>query len=150
MSAIALFQPDIPQNTGAVIRLAACLGAPLDIIEPCGFTFTARDLKRAAMDYGAQADIHRHVSWEAFLEARAGRRLVLFTTAAETSYLTPRYRPDDILLFGRESAGAPDFVHQRADLRVRIPLQPGARSLNLAIAAGIALSEARRQQIPPA
>lgn len=147
---LALFQPDIAQNTGAAIRLTACLGAALDIIEPCGFTFSSRELGRVAMDYGALAPVHRHRDWDAFLAARAGRRLILFSSRAEASYLDPAYRDDDILLFGRESAGAPEFVHARADLRVRIPLAPGARSLNLAMAAGIALAEARRQLPLPA
>lgn len=141
---IALYQPDIPQNAGAIIRLCACLGVPLDVIEPAGFVFTARELRRAALDYAPLADVARHASWDAFLARRAGR-LVLLTARASASYLAFAFAPDDVLLFGRESAGVPDAVRAAADARLRIPLVAQARSLNLAIAAGMVLGEALRQ-----
>lgn len=141
---VALYQPDIPQNAGAIIRLCACLGVPLDVIEPAGFLFTARELRRAALDYAPLADVVRHVSWEAFL-ARRTARLVLLTTRASDSCFDFAFAADDVLLFGRESAGVPDAVHAAADARLRIPLAPQARSLNLAVAAGMVLGEALRQ-----
>jgi tRNA (cytidine/uridine-2'-O-)-methyltransferase len=144
---LALFQPDIPQNLGAALRLGACLGVPIDVIEPCGFPFSDREVRRAAMDYGAMAQVSRHASWSAFRDARQakGGRLLLFTTRAARPFHTFDYRPDDVLLFGRESAGAPDEVHEAADARLVIPLAPGARSLNLTLSAAMALSEALRQ-----
>lgn len=142
---LALYQPDIPQNTGAAIRAAACFGAGVDIIEPCGFPLDSREVKRVAMDYGALAAPVSHPSWAAFREAAVGVRLVLLTTLAETPLWDFRFRADDMLLMGRESAGAPDEVHDSADARLRIPLAPGARSLNVAVAAAVALAEARRQ-----
>jgi tRNA (cytidine/uridine-2'-O-)-methyltransferase len=141
---LALYQPDIPQNAGAIVRLCACLGVPLDVIEPAGFLFTVREMRRVAMDYAPLADVTRHASWAAFLERRAGR-LVLLTTKAVTRHVDFAFAPDDVLLLGRESAGAPDEVHAAADARLRIPLRPGARSLNLAVAAGMVLGEALRQ-----
>ena len=141
---LALFQPDIPQNLGAAIRLAACLGVELDIIEPCGFPLEAAAIRRAAMDYGRLASVKRHASWAAFQADRAGR-LLLFTTKGATPLHDFAFRTDDTLLFGRESAGAPDEVHAAADDRLVIPLMPGARSLNLTVSAAIALSEALRQ-----
>jgi tRNA (cytidine/uridine-2'-O-)-methyltransferase len=142
---LALYQPDQAGNVGTIIRLAACLGVPLDVIEPCGFPFSDRGLKRAGMDYAELAAVTRHVSWEAF-EARREGRLVLFTTAADAVRLPDaQFQPDDTLLFGSESGGAPEAVHARADLRVRIPQAAGTRSLNLAVAAGIGLAEALRQ-----
>lgn len=141
---LALYQPDIPQNAGTIIRLCACLAVPLDVIEPAGFLFTARELRRAALDYAPLAEVVRHVSWDAFIAARPGR-LVLLTTRADTSYLDFRYATGDVLLFGRESAGVPEDVHARADARLRIPLAPDARSLNVAVAAGMVLGEALRQ-----
>lgn len=141
---LALFQPDIPQNSGTIIRLCACLGVPLDIIEPCGFTFTDKQLRRAAMDYASAAEIERHLDWARFEAAVAGR-LVLLTSRSRLSYLDFDYRNDDVLLFGREAAGVPDEVHARADASLTIPMQPGARSLNVAVAAGIVLGEALRQ-----
>jgi tRNA (cytidine/uridine-2'-O-)-methyltransferase len=142
---IALFQPDQAGNVGTVIRLAACLGVPLDVIEPCGFPFSDRALKRAGMDYAEIAAVTRHASWDAF-EARLAGRLVLFTTSADAPPLPDaRFEPGDTLLFGSESRGAPGEVHARAGLRVRVPQAPGTRSLNLAIAAGIGLAEALRQ-----
>ena len=142
---LALFEPDIPQNVGAFIRLSACLAVPLHIIEPCGFPVDDRRLRRAAMDYYDLARIRRHASWEAFCREAAPGRLVLLTTRAEDSLQTAEFRRDDTLLVGRESAGVPDEVHRRAGLRVRIPLQAGARSLNVALAAAMVLSEALRQ-----
>jgi tRNA (cytidine/uridine-2'-O-)-methyltransferase len=144
---LALFQPDIPQNLGAAVRLAACLGAPLDVIEPCGFPLSDRALKRAAMDYAQIADVTRHPSWSLFhtQSVTCGARTVLFTTKAAQPFHAFRFQPADILLFGRESAGVPDEVHGAADARVVIPLAPGARSLNVVTAAAIGLSEAMRQ-----
>lgn len=141
---IALFEPDIPGNAGAVLRLSACFGVGVDIIEPCGFAFSDRALKRAGMDYADLAQWTRHADWPAFLAATAGR-LVLLTTRATASHVETRFRPDDVLLLGSESVGAPPHVHAAADLHVRIPLMPGRRSLNVAVAAGIALGEALRQ-----
>jgi tRNA (cytidine/uridine-2'-O-)-methyltransferase len=143
---LALFEPDIPQNTGALLRLAACFGVAVDVIEPCGFVFDDRRLKRAALDYAARALLHRHRSWEAFLAARdAGSRLVLLTTAGTVPLHRFAFAADDTLLLGRETAGAPDLVHRAAAARVAIPLQPGNRSLNVAMAGAIALYEALRQ-----
>jgi tRNA (cytidine/uridine-2'-O-)-methyltransferase len=144
---LALFQPDIPQNLGASIRLAACLGVPLDVIEPCGFPLSDRALRRAAMDYGQMADVTRHPGWSLFRTSSvtSGARLVLLTTRAAQPLHAFRFEPSDILLFGRESAGVPDEVHAAADARIVIPLAPGARSLNVVTAAAIALGEALRQ-----
>lgn len=141
---IALFQPDQPGNVGAILRLGACLGVPVDVIEPCGFAFSDRALKRAAMDYQGLAQVTRHASWEAFLTTLKGR-LLLLTTAAEQRLPDVRFEPDDTLLFGSESRGAPPEIHDRAGLRLRIPQAGDTRSLNIAIAAGIALAEALRQ-----
>jgi tRNA (cytidine/uridine-2'-O-)-methyltransferase len=141
---LALFEPDIPQNAAAIIRLAACLGAPVDIIEPCGFLFSDSGFKRAGLDYLERAEIVRHVSWEAFRAAAAGR-LVLLTTKAACAYTDFAFGATDTLLFGRESAGVPDFVHAAADSRIRIPLRAGLRSLNVAQTAAMALGEALRQ-----
>lgn len=144
---LALYQPDIPQNTGAILRLGACLGVSVHIIEPTGFDASDRALKRAGLDYIAHAKIERHASFEEF-QARCrkqGHRLILLTTKADTSYLDIEYRSDDILLLGRESAGVPEEVHARADLSVTIPLAPDMRSLNVAMAASMALGEALRQ-----
>jgi len=141
---LALFEPDIPQNTGALLRLGACLGVAVDIIEPCGFLFTDRGLKRAGMDYLAQADYRRHESWAAFEAQRQGR-LLLLSSKASQPYTEFRFAPDDILLLGSESAGVPDSVRDSADARLRIPLKPGLRSLNVALAAAMVLGEALRQ-----
>jgi tRNA (cytidine/uridine-2'-O-)-methyltransferase len=140
---LALYQPDIPQNTGTLIRLGACLGVPIDIIEPCGFLFSDARLRRAGMDYLDQAEITRHPSWDDFRAARAGKRLVLLTTKAAQSYLDFAFHPDDVLLLGRESEGAPADVHRQADAKLRIPMK--ARSLNVALAGAIVLAEALRQ-----
>jgi tRNA (cytidine/uridine-2'-O-)-methyltransferase len=146
---LALYEPDIPQNLGAFIRLSACLGVPLDIIEPCGFPVDDRRMRRAAMDYYELATIVRHESWMAFRRERAARRsagrLVLLTTSGSVRFPDVALHEDDTLLFGRESAGAPAEVHDAADLRLRIPLQGGARSLNVALAAAMVLSEGLRQ-----
>ena len=143
---LALFQPDIPQNLGAAIRLTACLGVPLHVIEPCGFPLSDAAIRRAAMDYAAIAQVTRHASWAVFREESAGcGRLVLFTTQAAQPLHDFAFRSDDILLFGRESAGAPEEVHAAADARILIPLAPGARSLNVVTAATLALGEALRQ-----
>jgi tRNA (cytidine/uridine-2'-O-)-methyltransferase len=141
---LALYHPDIPQNAGALLRLGVCLGVAVDIIEPCGFVLSDRRLKRAGMDYLAAASLTRHISWEAFREAHRGR-LVLLTTKGPEAYHRFRFRPDDTLLLGRESAGVPDEVHGAAAARLRIPLRPGQRSLNVALAAAMVLGEALRQ-----
>lgn len=144
---IALFQPDIPQNTGTILRLAACLGIAVDLIEPAGFRTDDKALRRAGMDYLDMAALTRHASWTAFETAgRApSQRLVLFTTKATASFTTFDFRPGDILLFGRESEGVPEAVHAAADARLAIPMIAGARSLNLAVSVAIALTEALRQ-----
>ncbi len=141
---IALFQPEIAGNVGAVLRLGACFGVGIDIVEPMGFPWSDKRRKRSAMDYDDKVDVTRHPDFDA-LKARAPGRLVLFTTRGGTRLPEATFRPDDTLLFGSESAGAPDFVHHAADLAVRIPLAEGLRSLNLSVAAGIGLSEALRQ-----
>ena len=141
---LALFQPDIPQNLGAAIRLSACLGVWLDVIEPCAFPLSDKSLKRAALDYGERAQIRLNSSWNAFHEApeRGEGRLVLFTTQAAEPYHRFAYQPGDTLLFGRESAGVPPQVHDAAQARLYIPLAPGLRSLNVVTAAAMALGEA--------
>ncbi len=144
---LALFQPDIPQNLGAGVRLTACLGVELDVIEPCAFPLSDRAIRRAAMDYGSVARVSRHDGWTDFESAMRGegRRILLFTTRAAEPYHRFAYRPGDILLFGRESAGVPDAVHAAADARLIIPLRPETRSLNVIAAAAMALGEALRQ-----
>lgn len=141
---LALYQPDIPQNTGSLIRLAACMNVPLHIIEPCGYVADDRKMRRAAMDYFDRARLTRHLSWERFLAARKGR-LLLLSTHASVPYADFAFAPDDILLLGRESAGVPDTVRDRADARLRIPVAAGLRSLNVAQAACMVLGEALRQ-----
>ncbi|HTI67543.1 MAG TPA: tRNA (cytidine(34)-2'-O)-methyltransferase [Caulobacteraceae bacterium] len=144
---LALFQPDIPQNLGAAIRLAACLGVPLEIVEPCGFPLSDKSLKRAALDYGGKAETTRRPSWSDFLAApeRRDGRLVLFTTEGAIRLHDFAFAPGDTLLFGRESAGAPAEVHAAAHARVLIPIRPETRSLNLVTACALALGEALRQ-----
>lgn len=146
---LALYQPDIPQNAGAMIRLAACLDVGLEIIEPCGFLLDDRRLARSALDYRGACRLARHSSWTAFQAARREGalpgRLVLLTTRAPASHLAFAFRPDDILLLGQESAGVPESVQAVADASVRVPLVPGLRSLNLALAAALVLGEALRQ-----
>ncbi|MEY2926700.1 MAG: hypothetical protein RL367_1177 [Pseudomonadota bacterium] len=141
---VALYQPEIAGNVGAIIRLCACLGVALDIVEPCGFIWSDKALKRAGMDYHQVANVHRHVDWDRFRATVPGR-LILMTTRGALSLTDVNFAPDDILLFGQESSGAPDHIHQQAALRAVIPLVPGVRSLNLAVTAGIALHEALRQ-----
>ena len=141
---LALFEPDIPQNTGAVLRLGACLGVAVDIIEPCGFLLDDRRLRRAGMDYVERAAMTRHPSWDAFLD-RPHERLILLTTQGDEALPEFRFRPRDTILLGRESAGVPDHVHAAAEARLRVPMMPGARSLNVALAAAMALGEALRQ-----
>jgi tRNA (cytidine/uridine-2'-O-)-methyltransferase len=143
---LALFEPDIPQNTGALLRLAACFGIAVDLIEPFGFVFDDRRLRRAVLDYAARVKLHRHASWGAFVAARNPHsRLVLLTTHGTVSLHRFAFAAADTLLLGRESAGVPDVVHAAAAARVVIPLQPGNRSLNVAMAGAIALHEALRQ-----
>ncbi len=144
---IALYEPDIPQNTGTILRLAACLGVEAHIVEPTGFPSTDRAFRRAGMDYLDQVTLRRHISWTAFETWRRaeGLRLILFTTAAKVSYLDHGYRPGDVLMFGRESAGVPEAVHQAADARLLVPMRPGLRSINVAMVAAMALGEATRQ-----
>ena len=143
---LAAFEPDIPQNLGSMIRLGACFGVPIDVIEPCGFPFSVKSLRRSAMDYADHAEITRHADWGAFQAARnqAGR-LVLLSTKSSESLWNFNFDSSDTLLFGRESAGVPDYVHAGADARVLIPMRPDLRSLNVATAAAIALAEALRQ-----
>jgi tRNA (cytidine/uridine-2'-O-)-methyltransferase len=143
---LALFEPDIPQNTGTLLRLAACFGVAVDLIEPLGFVMDDRRLKRAALDYAARATICRHNSWPAFLSNHdPAARLILLTTRGSTPLYRFAFTADDTLLLGRESAGVPDFVHAAAFAQVAIPMQQGARSLNVALAGAIALAEALRQ-----
>jgi len=143
---LVFFQPDIPQNLGAGLRLAACFGAGVDVIEPCGFPLNDRAMKRASLDYGPLTSLRRHASWDAYeaADGGAGRRILL-TTRAETGVWDFVFAPDDRLILGRETVGAPDFLHARADARLRIPIRPEARSLNVVVAAAIALGEAERQ-----
>ncbi|MER8502051.1 MULTISPECIES: tRNA (cytidine(34)-2'-O)-methyltransferase [unclassified Mesorhizobium] len=144
---IALYQPDIAGNTGTILRFAACLGLGVDIIEPAGFPLGDRALKRAGMDYLEMAALTRHVDWHAFEDWRklAKRRLVLLSTKAAAAYTDFAFAGDDILLFGRESAGVPDAVHEAADACLTIPMQPGARSINVALSVAMAAGEAIRQ-----
>lgn len=144
---LALYQPDIANNTGTLIRLGACLGTTIHLIHPTGFPFSARALARAGLDYVDHAAVQEHVSWAAFDAWRheQGRRLVLLTTKAQTSAYAVGYGPDDILMVGRESAGVPDAVAEACDLRIRIPMREGLRSINVALAATLVLGEAMRQ-----
>ncbi len=144
---LALYQPDIPQNTGTLIRLAVCLGLAVDVIEPCGFVFSDKHFRRAGMDYLKSADFTRHISWDAFRAARAAAagRLVLLTTKARTPYTEFRFEKEDVLVLGSEGAGVPQSVHRGARARILVPMAPGARSLNVAVAAAMVLGEALRQ-----
>lgn len=142
---LALFEPDIPPNLGTQLRLGACLGIPVHVIEPCGFPFSVAAVKRSAMDYLEHAEIHRHASWQDFLAERPPGRLLLMTTKAAQIYHEFRFQPGDTVLMGRESKGAPDYVHDAADARLVIPIQPGLRSINVATAAAMVLGEALRQ-----
>lgn len=144
---IALYQPDIAGNTGTILRLAACLGLSVDIIEPAGFDISDRNLKRSGMDYLESVTLARHVNWQRFDDWRKanGRRVVLASTKAALPYTSFAFRPDDILLFGRESAGVPDQVHEAADARILIPMVQGQRSINVAMSAAMISGEALRQ-----
>ena len=144
---LALYQPDIAQNTGTLLRLGACLGVVIHIIHPTGFPFSRRELKRGGLDYLDQADIHEHDSYAHFESwlSESKRRLVLLTTKASVSAYAAAYGPDDVLMLGRESAGVPDSVAAAANLRVRIPMRPGLRSINVAVAAALIVGEALRQ-----
>jgi tRNA (cytidine/uridine-2'-O-)-methyltransferase len=144
---IALYEPDIPQNAGTILRLAACLGVTVHMIEPAGFPTSDRAFRRAGMDYMAAVALMRHVSWNAFEDWRrdAGARLVLFTTRARMSFLDHSFAADEVLLFGRESSGVPEKVHGAADARLTIPMRAGMRSLNVAVACALGLGEALRQ-----
>lgn len=144
---IALYQPDIPQNTGTILRMAACLDLHVHIIEPCGFALNDRTLKRAGMDYLERSQFTKHLSWDHFLSWAKGedKRLLLATTKAEASFLDMTFEIGDILLFGRESVGVPDDVHNIADIRMTIPMRAGERSLNLAISTAMVATEAMRQ-----
>ncbi|MCH4541686.1 tRNA methyltransferase [Ochrobactrum sp. POC9] len=145
---VALYQPDIPGNTGTILRMAACLGFAVDLIEPAGFDISDRSLKRAGMDYLEQAALTRHPDWRHFEDWRlqAGRRIVLLSTTAVIPYTDYQFQENDILLFGRESSGVPDNVHDCADARLLIPMMPGARSLNLAVSVAMTAGEALRQR----
>jgi tRNA (cytidine/uridine-2'-O-)-methyltransferase len=142
---IAAYQPDIPQNLGALMRLSVCFNTQLHVIEPCGFPFSAKAVRKAAMDYAADADVIAHSSWTRFLADRSNGRLVLMTTKGAMPLWDHQFRADDIILMGRESAGVPDEVHDAADSRLLIPMPGGGRSLNIAMAAGITIAEASRQ-----
>jgi tRNA (cytidine/uridine-2'-O-)-methyltransferase len=145
---LALYQPDIPQNTGTILRMAACLGVPVDIIRPAGFDLSDKALRRAVMDYADHLDLTRHDSWDTFTSARQTNpsgRLIALTTKAEQNYVEFAFQPADSLLLGRESAGLPDDVQAACDARVKIPMTPATRSLNVAIAAAMVTGEALRQ-----
>lgn len=146
---IALYQPDIPPNTGTLLRLGACLGVAVDIIEPCGFPFSEQSLKRAGMDYLGHVTLRKHLSWANFLEFLStdmpDARLVLLTTRGADCYTEYSFRSNDVILLGQESAGVPEDVHARADARVRIPMTRGMRSLNVAVAGAMVIGEALRQ-----
>lgn len=142
---IALFEPEIAGNVGAVLRLGACLGAAVDLIEPMGFAWDDRRVRRTAMDYIDHVDVTRHAGFDAFWASVAGRRVVLFTTRADQSAYGFAFAPGDVLLFGKESAGVPATVHDRCDARVRLPIMPQVRSMNLATAAALGLGEALRR-----
>ncbi|MBQ8481153.1 MAG: tRNA (cytidine(34)-2'-O)-methyltransferase [Alphaproteobacteria bacterium] len=147
---LALYQPDIPQNTGTLLRLGACLGLAVDIIEPCGFMFNEKAMRRAGMDYLEFSNYRRHNSWNDFLNYRQEHseeygRIVLLTTKSSDSFIDFNFLPNDIILMGRESAGVPENVHQKADARLRIPMNPEARSINMAVSAAMAITEALRQ-----
>jgi tRNA (cytidine/uridine-2'-O-)-methyltransferase len=146
---LALYEPDIPQNTGTILRLSACMGVAVDIIEPCGFVFDDRRLRRAGMDYLEAVDLTRHRSWSGYCVWRAGSdragRLVLLTTRTAVHYTAFAFDRSDTLLFGRETAGVPSDVHAAADARLMVPMAPGMRALNVAVAAAMVLGEALRQ-----
>ncbi len=142
---LAFYQPEIPQNTGAAMRLCACLGVHLDIIEPCGFPWDDHKIRRSGMDYIDYVRYMKHPNWAAFRQIYADRRVILLTTKSDQSYLDFSFQPGDILLAGQESAGAPPFVHEQADYRLTIPMQPGPRSMNIVNACAMVVGEALRQ-----
>jgi tRNA (cytidine/uridine-2'-O-)-methyltransferase len=142
---LALYQPDIPQNTGTMMRLCACMNVPMDIIEPCGFALSDKNLKRAGMDYLEHLDLTRHMNWQQFCAAETTKRIVLLTTRAETRFTDFAFQAEDTLLLGRESAGVPEDVQAACAHRVIIPMTPAVRSVNVAVAAAMVLSEALRQ-----
>ena len=144
---VALYQPDQPQNTGTLLRLGACMDVPVHVIEPCGFPFSNRALKRSAMDYADLVRLHHHLDWQAFEDRRKmqQQRLILLTTKGTTAYTDFAFTADDILLVGSESSGVPNGVHQTADARITIPMAPGARSINVAVSMAMVLGEALRQ-----
>ena len=148
---LALYQPDIPQNAGALLRLGACLGVAVDLIGPCGCLFSATQLKRSGMDYLDLVDCVRHASWQSYLAAKGAGRIVLLSTRGSVPYVSFAFSAGDTLLLGRESAGVPPEVHERADARLRIPMKPGLRSINVAQAGAMVLGEALRQtgMFPP-
>ncbi|USG62342.1 tRNA (cytidine(34)-2'-O)-methyltransferase [Sneathiella marina] len=148
---LALYQPDIAPNVGTLLRLGACLGVPVDIIEPCGFPFGAKDLRRSVMDYADAVDVTRHTSWEKFTNSLSDQRIILLSTKSASPYSDFSFRDSDILLLGQESAGVPREIHESADHRVVIPMAAGMRSINVAIAAAMVLGEGLRQteQFPP-
>lgn len=143
---VALFQPDIALNVGSVLRTAACLNCPVDIILPCGFPFSAKSLARSGMDYLDMADYTAHPSWEHFLDQRSPGRLILLTSKGDQNAAEAEFKDDDTLLFGRESAGAPEYVHNSADKRLRLPMRSGVRSLNLAISVAMVMTLAYKQR----
>lgn len=142
---LCAYQPDIAPNLGAMIRLSACFGVALDIVEPCGFPLSIKSLRRSAMDYADMADMTRHDSWQAFQAASTHRRLILLTTKADSTLWDFSFQPGDTLIMGRESAGVPENVHNACHAHIRLPMTGKARSLNVAMCAGMALSEALRQ-----
>lgn len=145
MIRLALYQPDIPQNVGAAMRLCACLGIPLDIIQPCGFPWDDRKIRTSGMDYIDQAVVHRHMNMDAFDKSYPGQRRILMTTKGAIPYTDFVFQPGDIVLAGRESAGVPDEIHNSVDARVVIPMQAGTRSLNVIISSAMIVGEALRQ-----
>ncbi|MEM7685157.1 MAG: tRNA (cytidine(34)-2'-O)-methyltransferase, partial [Pseudomonadota bacterium] len=142
---LALFQPDIAPNVGAIIRLGACMSVPVDVIGPCGFAFSLRAVRRQLMDYGDKAEVTDHISWERFSNDRPSGRLVAMTTHGAEVLWDFAFQPGDTILMGRESAGLPEDIHAKSDARLLIPMAPGTRSLNIAVAAGMAVAEAVRQ-----
>jgi tRNA (cytidine/uridine-2'-O-)-methyltransferase len=142
---LSFYQPDIPQNLGTTIRLAACFGVPMDIIEPCGFPLSVQALRRSAMDYADIADMTRHDSWETFLDERCTGRLILMTTKASETLWDFEFQPNDTIIMGRESAGVPESVHEACDAHIKLAMSGTARSLNVAMCAGMAVSEGMRQ-----
>lgn len=142
---MALYEPDIPQNTGTILRLAACMGVPVHVIEPAGFHWSEARLRRAGLDYADSVDLTRHASFRHFVADRPPGRVILLTTTAEEGYTEFAFQSGDILMLGRESAGAPERVHELADAKIKVPMVPGMRSLNVAVTAAMVLGEALRQ-----